>query len=354
MVLFVALFPPEDKQHEGSFQRIIAVDNEFSREERAYLYVSHRRFFRHREEEVRPGVILYSCNLLTGLPLILRLFRQAGTIYLHSLVYTLPVLPLLWGIPRTARLVLDAHGLVPEEQEMEGGHLKSRLYGFTERLLFRRLDELVVVTDAMAGYLLRKYPQAQPRVTTYPILPGHILQEDAAITEPDPSQPICVIYSGNTQAWQNVPQMLRIIRQNLSPRVHYHLLTGQPAHMHRLLEEAGLAGEASVTVKQVSPQELKDYYRDAHYGFVLRDDIPVNRVACPTKLVEYLYYGIVPVVSSPHIGDFPELGYEYLAAGEFHAGLPPRKSRRNHLLVKRLLQHRPVLPGMKNKKQPDG
>ena len=352
MVLFVALFPPENMQHEGSFQRIMAVDNEYARENRAYLYVSHRRFFRRREEEVRPGVILYSCNLFTGLPFILRLFGQATVIYLHSLVYTLPILPLLWSIPSKAWLVLDAHGLVPEEHALSGGRMKSRLYSFTERLLFRRLDELIVVTKAMADYLLRKHPAANPGVTVYPILPRHILEDEAPLQEPAPTSNVLVIYSGNTQAWQNVPQMLAAIKRNLSPRVQYILLTGQPAHMHRFLREAGLENETTISVRQVPPDELKNYYRKAHYGFVLRDDIPINRVACPTKLVEYLYYYMIPVVSNPHIGDFAELGYEYLPVEQYHAGLPARKSRQNQQVVKQLLRQKPELPGTQPRNKP--
>jgi hypothetical protein len=32
----------------------------------------------------------------------------------------------------------------------------------------------------------------------------------------------------------------------------------------------------------------------------------------PTKLYEYICYGVVPIVLSPDIGDFVELGYRYL------------------------------------------
>ena len=35
-----------------------------------------------------------------------------------------------------------------------------------------------------------------------------------------------------------------------------------------------------------------------------REEILVNAVACPTKLVEYMYWGVVPVVITPNIGDF--------------------------------------------------
>ena len=51
-------------------------------------------------------------------------------------------------------------------------------------------------------------------------------------------------------------------------------------------------------------EEMKEVYRHAQYGFVLRDDIVVNNVACPTKIIDYIKYDIIPIVKSPHIGDF--------------------------------------------------
>lgn len=44
----------------------------------------------------------------------------------------------------------------------------------------------------------------------------------------------------------------------------------------------------------------------------MRDDIIVNRVACPTKIIDYLEYGIIPIILSPEIGDFNKMEYSYI------------------------------------------
>ena len=50
-------------------------------------------------------------------------------------------------------------------------------------------------------------------------------------------------------------------------------------------------------------------------GLLLRDDLPVNRVASPTKFAEYCLCGL-PVLTTPYVGDFSEyvrqfsLGYQ--------------------------------------------
>lgn len=41
-------------------------------------------------------------------------------------------------------------------------------------------------------------------------------------------------------------------------------------------------------VDTLSAEELKLEYEKADYGFMLRDDIIVNEVACPTKLIVIL------------------------------------------------------------------
>src|SRR5690606_6210947 len=103
------------------------------------------------------------------------------------------------------------------------------------------------------------------------------------------------------------------------------------------LAKFGMETDDNLRVLTVTPDELGDYYRQAHYGFILRDDITVNRVACPTKMVEYLFYGITPIVKSPSIGDFPERGYEYIEYSDFSEDLPPVKSETNRRLVREVM-----------------
>ena len=92
----------------------------------------------------------------------------------------------------------------------------------------------------------------------------------------------------------------------------------------------------NVDIRGVKAEELANYYKKAHYGFVLRDDIPVNNVACPTKLVEYMNYGIIPIVLSDEIGDFKDIGFENLSVNNIVKNLSPKKSIHNRDLIKNL------------------
>lgn len=68
--------------------------------------------------------------------------------------------------------------------------------------------------------------------------------------------------------------------------------------------------------------------RARQYGFTLRDDIIVNEVACPTKLIDYVKYGIIPILKSDKIGDFVENGLEYVRIEDFINGRIPLEEKR--------------------------
>ncbi len=337
MLLFLANYPAPENIHEGMSQRMIAMDRQFEKVNRTYLFVSHRLFWNKEMQEIREGVIQYRCNLLVHFFFILRLLRSADTLFFHSVINILPPLPVLPFIKKGVRVILDAHGTVPEEMQLSGIRWKARLYGISERWLFRRVDVVIAVTQAMVRHFKSKYPSASPRYLRYAILPSHLVDEGTGIANDANTGTLQVIYSGNLQSWQQIELMLQVIKSNFSAKITYTLLTGEPEKMRQLLAKHGVQTDDKLRVLTVDPCELGDYYRQAHYGFILRDDITVNRVACPTKMVEYLFHGMIPIVKSPRIGDFAEMGYEYVNYSDFSDDLPPVKSEVNRRLVREMI-----------------
>src|SRR5690606_19808366 len=135
MVLILADFPNEHTRHEGMAQRILAVDRQLESVDRQYLFVSHRRFFRKQVEPVAGSAIQYRYNLFAHFFSLLKLLRSAPTIYVHSVINLLPILPLFPWLNKTTFVVLDAHGIVPEEQQLAGRLFKSNLYALAERMV---------------------------------------------------------------------------------------------------------------------------------------------------------------------------------------------------------------------------
>ena len=123
-----------------------------------------------------------------------------------------------------------------------------------------------------------------------------------------------VVYSGGTQAWQNTTAMLQLAKASkeyakLTFLSHdWESLKKQGQKMH-LPEDTGY--------EFCEKSKLYIKYSEFDFGLVLRDDTPVNRVACPTKLYEYMSCGVIPIVRTENMGDFKEFGYSYITESDF-------------------------------------
>jgi len=97
-------------------------------------------------------------------------------------------------------------------------------------------------------------------------------------------------------------------------------------------------------IHAVRPEEVIHEIRDCHFGILLRDDIAVNNVACPTKLIEYLSCGVLPVLKTSHIGDFERYGMNYIPLEDFRKGTIPgseeymRMIRENRALLSKFTE----------------
>lgn len=336
MILFLSKYPcTKEEFRDGFFQRVVDIDNNFEHDERVYLSISLFKNISSKEEG--PSETLrrsYFYNLFFHFFLIIRLFRTAKLVYVQSLYNALYSFLFIKYIKNT--YVLDLHGVVPEELEYQGLRVKSAIFNFIEKSIFGKLDICIAVTQRMADYYKLKYPRCKCEYIVYTIFPSNLTEYHSE--KDDHNNCVSIIYSGNTQKWQNIDFMLGLIKNNLYSNYKYTILTGELEKMKDALVLHQLDKEESIELRSVSPSKLKDYYKKAHYGFVLRDDVVVNNVACPTKLVEYMFYGIIPIVLSDNVGDFKELNYDRIHWSTMDAHLEARKSHSNVEIIKKLRQ----------------
>lgn len=333
MILFLATYPTQSSEKDGMVQRIASIDAQFADRERAYLTIYYRKKAKKIIE--RRGLLtLYSLSFFKDFFLLLRLFFSASNVYIHSL-YNVPtyVFFFLYLIKRP--IILDVHGVVPEENQFMGYQKYFDHFQKIERRLFKMSNlKIVTVTDAMTKYYKEKYPNAKFSSLKYSIFPAH-LRELPVQPKPIDNETVNFVYAGNLQKWQNVDMMLESIAKLVTnANYHFYILTGELEDMLSLVKEK-IGDVKNLEVLSVSPEELKNYYEKCHYGFVLRDDIIVNRVACPTKLIEYMFYGLVPIVLSENMGDFNSLGYEFARVNDLE-NLKAKKSTINLEIIKKM------------------
>jgi hypothetical protein len=337
-IVFLANYPGPHNIKDGMSQRILAIDKHFTGRQRIYLNINYKLSSKKQIVEMGEGLLVYRCHILYDLLLILQTLRRARFLYFHSVYNVVLSLPFLFFIKKSAKIIWDVHGIVPEEQALSGNMLLARLCSAGERFIAGRAEVVIVVTNQMKAHLLKKYPFRKTTFITYAVLPASILEGHYEPVAPGENDELIIVYSGNTQVWQKISLMMEVIQSNSNDHICFYILTGEPDTMKGYLAEKQLFGRENIKLLSVAPDQLASYYRMAHYGFILRDDIAVNRVACPTKMVEYLFYGVIPIVLSNAIGDFPEHNYEFVEYTSFNTQLQPRKSFHNIEIVRQMVR----------------
>jgi hypothetical protein len=314
MIIFIASFPALSDDKDGMVQRIASIDSLISDLPRIYLDISFRRFWFKRVSHF-PNVVVFQLNGFLHFFAICSMLKKSRVVYIHSIYNSMRALSAYW----LAKPITDLHGVVPEELFHAGKLWRARILNLIECIVLRRNMPLIHVTSAMQRHFLQKYKRGSKKDRVIPILPrledargerDHVID-----AERDASS---VIYAGGLQTWQNISLMLE--KAAASPLFRYVFLSGESSTLTRMVESIHVANYECISV---SPKKVADYYLKCTYGFVLRDPILLNQVACPTKLVEYLYWGVVPIVLTPNIGDFAELGFAYILLDDFCAGRLP-------------------------------
>jgi hypothetical protein len=343
MLTFIAEYPDDSNIRDGMMLRIKEIDVKYEQFDRIYLDISliRKRRNKDRIKQITSNLKVYYLNLFLDFSLIYQLLRDSEKIYIQAIYNYVKVLIFVNFVFQDKEVALDLHGAIPEELFYNRRPLYGSFYNWVERMAFKRANHFIHVTHAMKSHFLAKYPElTRSNYNDYvlgiftsldtevdPIKQDEVKQELFW----DPSQ-VWIIYSGGTQQWQNVSLMLETIKKMPELNYRYLFLTGHLNVMQEMIDYAGVSNK--IKLISVAPDVLKYYYSMAHYGMVLRDSNIVNRVSNPTKLSEYLAFGITPIVLDQEVGDYFSMGYEYITLEDFATHLKCIKSIRNIELFK--------------------
>lgn len=326
-IVFFGGYPYAGRQSDGYFQRVQMVDRLFTDRWRIYIegrYLDGRSNWFDRPESnvlvLRVTGKLYQRLMAQVFALLCVL--KCRRIYFHSILAMLH--------KRTAWLlyfpgltkVIDIHGVVTEEFRLRNDFYSAMLYEPVERLAIRRCDLIVVVSRAMEDYLRQKHRQElQGQIVLLPMFPNY---PTAAAPRPYIDGKPVVVYAGGLQKWQQISKMVDAIRSTHS-LYKYQFYCPEPSKLREMFPQGTFP---DVVIDHKTREELLELYPTYHYGFVLREDTIVNHVACPTKLVEYLAMGIVPIIDTEHIGDFQIMGMQSVTLEALlRASLPDEMQR---------------------------
>jgi hypothetical protein len=318
MILFIATHPAFADETDGMVQRIASIDSLVSDLPRTYLDISFRRFWSKQAHQFGETSV-FQVNGILHFFFIAAQLKTARVVYIHSIFYSMKALAAYF----LTQPITDLHGAVPEEFGYQGRPRLAKLFGAVERIALRRSSVVVHVTAAMKRHFEKKYGRNSDHDRIVAIMPK--MADLRGVRENVlgvPRDPKAVIYAGGLQAWQNVAMMLDAA--TAAAQMRFVFLSGEASTLQTL---ACSAKVRDFTCHAVPPNQVPNYYLSASFGFILRDPVLLNQVACPTKLVEYLHWGVIPIVHSEDIGDFTNLGYQFVALADFRAGRLPDANR---------------------------
>lgn len=104
-------------------------------------------------------------------------------------------------------------------------------------------------------------------------------------------------YVGSLDLWQCFDQVAKLYKkiEDKYTDVKIKVLTFDVDRAETILDKYGVKNSI---VKCVPKEEVVNELKEVKYGFVLRDNNIVNRVATPTKLSSYLSAGVIPIFST--------------------------------------------------------
>lgn len=114
---------------------------------------------------------------------------------------------------------------------------------------------------------------------------------------------IIIGYSGGTQKWQNIQDIILLSKKlhSVDSRIFLLIYTNQSISAYE--EELSHLGSNNYKILSLSSHDIPSYLQIFHIGLLLRDDLILNIVSSPTKICEYLAAGI-PVVCTSSSGDY--------------------------------------------------
>lgn len=310
------IFTPENER-DGYIQRIKRVDEEiFDGYLRVYFLEDSQKSDRLSESVIdeQHYFITYNSHDPEQQKIVFAIAEMCGLLYVHSInrfmtdSVNVEMCQLLNNYK--IKTIWDVHGAVPEEYQMYGSDAGKQIGDELESFFYHHADIIVVVNHAMQRHLMRKHGDCDATFVVMPIFNIDVKTRYAPVDlrKGDEADTPVVVYAGGTQKWQNV-ELMQTIMDKTHTQYDYKIFVPNPQEFNDSWKNGK---PADVLVDSRAPEALGAEYAACDYGFVLRDESPVNYVACPTKIIEYLQYGIIPILKSPEIGDFVELGMQYV------------------------------------------
>lgn len=213
-------------------------------------------------------------------------------------IFTSTYLDTLWLAPLQILLKISVYywiqGVIPEESYLKHRSImRKTILSALEKRAIAFSTYQIVVSSEMKRFLESKYALRLNSITV-PCSSDLMYKNGEKI-------PDSFVYVGGMSAWQRFDIMLQMFNRIIGFKHDARLFvaTGEQEKARELM---GLhldpANRGKVSIQSIDDrQKMEEFLNTMEYGFLIRDDDPVNNVSSPIKLAEYLSCGVNVIIS---------------------------------------------------------
>lgn len=185
-------------------------------------------------------------------------------------------------------------GVAPEEFWLKKHDiLRYCLYSYREYRALRQSDVVFFCSDEMKAHYERKY---RFKVDNSFVMPCFNEEIKFDVIQNKAFEENIFIYAGSLEKWQNFENTVRYYKliEEKVPDAKFNVFVKDIDEAKKILNKYSVK---NYDIAYVGKDALTNEIRRAKFGFCLREDVTVNRVATPTKLSNYISNGVMPVYS---------------------------------------------------------
>lgn len=189
-----------------------------------------------------------------------------------------------------------AQGVWPEESYLRyHSPLRFRVQSHLEKRALKKAEFVFFVSESMKNHFEAKYKlHFHGKCYIMPCANEQFHPE--AFDAPGKYESNVFCYAGALSRWQCFEETVALYKkiERARPDSRLLLLVKERQQALAMLEKYDVK---NYSIDYVPVEKLPEVLRQAKFGFVLRQESPVNAVATPTKVVTYLCNGLIPIYS---------------------------------------------------------
>lgn len=198
-------------------------------------------------------------------------------------------------------LFLWQQGIIAEESYMRNhSKLRYMILSAIDKFAIKKAKFIFLVSNAQKDYYEKKYNLSIDRYYIMPCYNDKL--NPAAFENPEKYERNVFSYVGSLAVWQCFEETVRLYKriEDVVNNSELRVFTKSKEEAKRILTCYRVK---HFTIDCLPPEKLSEALNEVKYGFVLRNDDPVNNVATPTKFSSYLSAGVIPITTKA-VNDF--------------------------------------------------